>query len=107
MENVVIQPGGKPTIWKFFAVVMNEGDEVLYPNPGYPIYESQIQFQGGVPVPYGYDETDTGFVIDIEKIARINHGKNYSAGLQQLPESYLRCIKSGRGGSAGRISLGA
>ena len=68
INNVVIQPGGKPTIWKFLAVVMNEGDEVLYPNPGYPIYESQIQYQGGVPVPYGYDETETGFAIDIEKL---------------------------------------
>ena len=67
-ENVVVQPGGKPTIWKFFAVVMNEGDEVLYPNPGYPIYESQIKYQGGIPVPYGYDETETGFAIDIQKL---------------------------------------
>ena len=33
---------------------MNPGDEVLYPNPGYPIYESQIEFHGGVAVPYGY-----------------------------------------------------
>lgn len=67
-NNVVIQPGGKPTIWKFLAAVMNEGDEVLYPNPGYPIYESQIQFQGGTPISYGYDETDSGFAIDIEKL---------------------------------------
>ena len=64
----MVQPGGKPTIWKFFAVVMNEGDEVLYPNPGYPIYESQIKYQGGIPVPYSYDETDSGFAIDIEKL---------------------------------------
>jgi len=68
LNNVVVQPGGKPTIWKFLAAVMNEGDEVLYPNPGYPIYESQIQFQGGTPVPYSYDETATGFAIDIEKL---------------------------------------
>lgn len=68
MENVVIQPGGKPTIWKFIASVMNEGDEVLYPNPGYPIYESQIEFQGGVAIPYGYIETETGFAIDLEKL---------------------------------------
>ena len=65
LENVVIQPGGKPTIWKFLATVMNEGDEALYPNPGYPIYESQIGYQGGIPVPYSYNETDTGFEIDM------------------------------------------
>ena len=46
MDNVSIQPGGKPTINKFLLALMNPGDEVLYPNPGYPIYESQIEFQG-------------------------------------------------------------
>ena len=55
-ENVAIQPGGKPTISKFFLVLMNPGDEVLYPNPGYPIYESQIEFHGGKAVPYSYIE---------------------------------------------------
>ena len=54
MENVAIQPGGKPTIGKFLLALMNPGDEVLYPNPGYPIYESQIEFNGGVAVPYTY-----------------------------------------------------
>ncbi len=68
-QNVAIQPGGKPVIGKFIAAVMNEGDEVLYPNPGYPIYESQIEFFGGVAVPYNYIETDTGFAIDMEKLA--------------------------------------
>ncbi|MFQ6604219.1 MAG: pyridoxal phosphate-dependent aminotransferase [Fidelibacterota bacterium] len=67
-ENVSVQPGGKPVIGKFIAAVMNHGDEVLYPNPGYPIYESQIEFQGGVAVPYQYVETATGFAIDMEKL---------------------------------------
>jgi len=52
IDNVAIQPGGKPTISKFFMAMMNAGDEVLYPNPGYPIFESQIEFQGGIAVPY-------------------------------------------------------
>ena len=69
IDNVIIQPGGKPTIWKFLASVMNKGDEVLFPNPGYPIYESQIRYQGGVPVPYGYIETHSGFKIDINKLS--------------------------------------
>ena len=56
MENVAIQPGGKPVIGKFFLALMNPGDEVLYPNPGYPIYESQIEFHGGKALPYGYRE---------------------------------------------------
>ena len=67
-ENVSIQPGGKPVISKFLATVMNPGDEVLYPNPGYPIYESQIEYQGGIAVPYGYVETATGFDLDLDAI---------------------------------------
>jgi len=65
-ENVSVQPGGKPVIGKFIAAVMNPGDEVLYPNPGYPIYESQIEYQGGVAVPYGYVETPSGFALDLD-----------------------------------------
>ena len=67
-ENVAIEPGGKPVIGKFILALMNPGDEVLYPNPGYPIYESQIEFHGGVAVPYGYLEGDTGFAIDLEAL---------------------------------------
>jgi aspartate/methionine/tyrosine aminotransferase len=69
MENVAIQPGGKPTIGKFFLTMMNPGDEVLYPNPGYPIYESQIEFHGGKAVPYGYIESKDKFDIDTAMLA--------------------------------------
>jgi len=67
-EDVSIQPGGKPVIGKFLAAVMNPGDEVLYPNPGYPIYESQIEYQGGIAVPYGYIETAAGFAMELDAI---------------------------------------
>ena len=67
-ENVAVQPGGKPTIGKFIAAIMNPGDEVLYPNPGYPIYESQIEYQRGLAVPYRYIQTEKGFDIDIEHL---------------------------------------
>jgi len=67
-DNVSIQPGGKPTIGKFIMVAMNPGDKVLYPNPGYPIYESQIEFHGGVGIPYGYKEGKDGFMLDMEAI---------------------------------------
>ena len=70
MENIAIQPGGKPVIGKFLLALMNEGDEVLYPNPGYPIYESQIEFHGGVGRPYGYREGRDNFEIDLEAIER-------------------------------------
>ncbi len=65
-EQVSVQPGGKPVIGKFLAAVMDPGDEVLYPNPGYPIYESQIDFQGGVSVPYGFVETPSGLALDLD-----------------------------------------
>jgi len=68
IDNVAIQPGGKPTISKFFMAVMNSGDEVLYPNPGYPIYESQIEFQGGKALPYTYHEGKDNFELDIDEI---------------------------------------
>jgi aspartate/methionine/tyrosine aminotransferase len=68
MENVAIQPGGKPTISKFILALMNPGDEVLYPNPGYPIYESQIEFHGGKAVPYTYIEGKGNFDLDMERL---------------------------------------
>lgn len=74
-DQVSIQPGGKPTIGKFIQSVMNPGQEVLYPNPGYPIYESQIEYHGGIAVPYGYLETDTGFDIDLDRIESSISGK--------------------------------
>ncbi|NQU66565.1 MAG: aminotransferase class I/II-fold pyridoxal phosphate-dependent enzyme [Candidatus Marinimicrobia bacterium] len=68
IENVAIQPGGKPVIGKFLNAVMNAGDGVLYPNPGYPIYESQINYLGGVSLPYGYVTTKVGFRIDRDQV---------------------------------------
>jgi aspartate/methionine/tyrosine aminotransferase len=70
-ENVAIQPGGKPVIGKFIQVLMNPGDEVLYPNPGYPIYESQIEYHGGKGLPYGYLEGDKNFVLKLDQLERL------------------------------------
>ena len=67
-DNVAVQPGGKPTIGKFISSILDPGDEILYPNPGYPIYESQIEYQGGRAIPYSYHQTKSGFDIDIEKL---------------------------------------
>jgi aspartate/methionine/tyrosine aminotransferase len=70
IDNVAIQPGGKPTISKFFMAMMNAGDEVLYPNPGYPIYESQIEFQGGIALPYTYREGEHNFELEMDQIEK-------------------------------------
>ncbi len=68
--DVSVQPGGKPVIAKFLLTLMDPGDEVLYPNPGFPIYGSLIEFFGGVPVPYTYTEGADRFHLDLEGIER-------------------------------------
>ena len=50
-EEIVITPGAKPIMYFVITALVNPGDEVIYPNPGFPIYESVINFVGGVPVP--------------------------------------------------------
>lgn len=70
-DNIVVEPGGKPVITKFIQTMMNPGDGVLYPNPGYPIYESQIDYYGGRALPYRYLETPTGFGIDLDQMRRL------------------------------------
>jgi aspartate/methionine/tyrosine aminotransferase len=50
-ENVCVVPGGKPIMYFVIIALVEPGDEVIYPDPGFPIYESMIRFQGGVPVP--------------------------------------------------------
>jgi aspartate/methionine/tyrosine aminotransferase len=67
-DNVAVQPGGKPVIGKFLQVVMNPGDGVLFPTPGYPIYESQVEYFGGLVQPYRYHQTATGFAIDFDHL---------------------------------------
>jgi aspartate/methionine/tyrosine aminotransferase len=69
-QNVAIQPAGKPVIGKFLLALMDPGDEVLYPNPGFPIYSSLVEFFGGVPVPYAYAEEEDRFSLDLESIER-------------------------------------
>ena len=62
-DNVIVVPGGKPTM--FFAVLMfgEPGVEIIYPNPGFPIYESVIQYSGATPVPIALRE-ENGFAFD-------------------------------------------
>ena len=68
IDNVSIQPGGKRGIGKDIASMMEKEDIVLYPNPGYPIYESQIEFYGGIAHPYGYVNTKDGLRLDFDAI---------------------------------------
>lgn len=66
-DNVVITPGGKPIMFFIMLALVDHGDEVLYPNPGFPIYESMIRFSGGVPVPMQLHE-EKDFNIDISEV---------------------------------------
>jgi aspartate/methionine/tyrosine aminotransferase len=67
LNEVVITPGGKPIMFFIILALVERGDEVLYPNPGFPIYESMINFVGGQAVPYGLRE-DRDFDVDAEEI---------------------------------------
>jgi aspartate/methionine/tyrosine aminotransferase len=66
-DCVVIVPGGKPTM--FFAILMfgEAGAEIMYPNPGFPIYESLIKYSGATPVPIALSE-DKDFAFDAEAV---------------------------------------
>ncbi|MCT4576550.1 pyridoxal phosphate-dependent aminotransferase [Donghicola sp.] len=66
-DNVVVVPGGKPTM--FFAVMMfgQPGVEIMYPNPGFPIYESVIKYSGAKPVPIALEEKN-GFAFSAEQV---------------------------------------
>ncbi len=65
VENVVIMPGVKPLIFNLIFALANEGDEVIYPNPGYPIYESVVNYCGAKAIPmYLKEEVNFRFSID-------------------------------------------
>ena len=66
-DHVVVVPGGKPTM--FFAVLMfgQPGDEIICPNPGFPIYDSVIRYSGATPVPMALEESN-GFAFSAEAV---------------------------------------
>ena len=67
LENVVVTPGGKPIMFYTFLALVNEGDEVIYPNPGFPIYESVINFIGAKSVPIKMRE-EKQFRLDVDEL---------------------------------------
>ena len=66
-DQVVVTSGGKPIMFYTMLALINPGDEVLYPNPGFPIYESMINFVGGKAVPLKLEEK-LGYNFDIDKV---------------------------------------
>ena len=69
-ENVVVTPGAKPIMFFVILACVDERDEVIYPNPGFPIYESAIDFVGGTPVPLPLRE-ENEFRIDIDDVKKL------------------------------------
>ena len=73
-ENILITPGGKPTIFFSILIFGNENSEIIYPDPGFPIYRSMIKFSGAKPVPLKLIEKNN-FEIDIEKLISLINKK--------------------------------
>ena len=66
-DEVVVVPGGKPIIFFSILSLVDEGDEVIYPNPGFPIYESMINYVGGRAVPISLRE-ERDFALDVNEL---------------------------------------
>jgi aspartate/methionine/tyrosine aminotransferase len=94
-DEVVVTPGAKPIMFFTILALVNRGDEVIYPNPGFPIYESVINFVGGIPVPIPLlEETGFGFDLDLfeKRVSRktrliiINSPQNPTGGVLEKAE---------------------
>jgi len=68
-NEVVVTPGGKPIMYFIITALAEEGDEVIYPNPGFPIYESVINFVGATAVPLKLAE-ERDFSIDVDELRK-------------------------------------
>jgi len=98
-EMVVVTPGAKPIMFFVILALVDEGDEVLYPNPGFPIYESMIRYIGGNPVPVRLLE-EKAFSLDVDQLCSkvgprtrliiLNYPHNPTGGT--IPDSGLRAI---------------
>ena len=98
-EHVSVVPGGKPIIFFPMLALIEPGDEVIYPDPGFPIYDSMIRFSGGVPVPIPLIE-ERGFSFDLDllrkrlspktKLLVLNSPQNPTGGL--IPPEEIRAI---------------
>ena len=69
-SEVVVVPGGKPIMFYAMLALIDEGDEVIYPNPGFPIYESMINYAGGTAVPIPLRE-EREFRVDMDELATL------------------------------------
>jgi len=98
-DEVVVVPGGKPIIFFSILALVDPGDEVIYPNPGFPIYESMINYVGGKAVPIQLrEERDFGLnpdelaslITDRTKLVILNSPHNPTGGV--LPRKDIETI---------------
>jgi aspartate aminotransferase len=89
-DEVVVVPGGKPIIFFVILALIDEGDEVIYPNPGFPIYESMIHYVDGKAVPVQLREENdfsvdvnelSGLITDRTKLIILNSPQNPTGGV--------------------------
>ena len=104
LQNISVVPGGKPIIFFSMLALIEEGDEVIYPNPGFPIYESLIHFLGARVVPvhlreerdFALDPNElAGLITDKTRLIILNSPQNPTGGV--LSESDVRQIASAIG----------
>jgi aspartate/methionine/tyrosine aminotransferase len=69
-DQVVVTPGAKPIMFYAMLALIEEGDEVIYPNPGFPIYESMARYVGGTPVAAPLREAND-FGMDVDEVASL------------------------------------
>lgn len=67
--HVVVTPGAKPILFYAMLALVQRGDQVVYPDPGFPIYESMVRFCGGRPVPLLFRQEGDRFLVDLEDLA--------------------------------------
>jgi len=96
-DEVVVVPGGKPIIFFTMLSLIDEGDEVIYPNPGFPIYESMIEYVGGRAVPirlreerdFGLDVNELALLInDRTRLIILNSPQNPTGGVLSKADIY-------------------
>lgn len=91
-ERVCVVPGAKPMMFFPMMAVLEEGDEAIYPNPGFPIYESMIRFCGGTPIPYSASLIDlirTKITLKTRLIV-LNSPQNPTGGV--IPADDIRAL---------------
>ncbi len=93
-DHVTVVPGGKPMMYFPMMAVLEEGDEAIYPNPGFPIYESMIRFCGATPVPYStlasgsVAESIASKLTPKTRLVVLNSPQNHTGGL--IPSNEFR-----------------